>query len=161
MNATSCGGFQPEDSGMYPVLFCLIFAFHPKLNLGRIVILRSFSHTLEQLNYVSYLNIAMLENINTITSWQLQVWNFRNVFCRVKIFIWSFKEMVSKKYKSRFLEIEIFSKQEYTEKFWLTGQLQNALFVIFFWVSALILDRNLKKQIKGQVYKKYLWTRYF
>ena len=39
------------------------FYFSPNLNIGKIVILRSFSDTLEQLNDVSYLTLIWLVSL--------------------------------------------------------------------------------------------------
>ena len=61
-----------DDAGMFPVSNCLIFAFHLKLDINPIFIMRSFSHTLEQLNDVSYLNQEMLENVDIVPAEQLK-----------------------------------------------------------------------------------------
>ena len=41
---------------MYLISYCLIFTFHPELKTDKLVITRNFSHTLEQLTDLSYLN---------------------------------------------------------------------------------------------------------
>ena len=61
-----------DEPKMYPILYCLIFAFHPKVNLEKTVIMRNYSHYLEQLTDISYLNKEMLENLDLITAKQLK-----------------------------------------------------------------------------------------
>ena len=46
---------DPENSKMYAVSYIIIFAFHPDLNLDRVIIERSFEHSMEQLCSLSYL----------------------------------------------------------------------------------------------------------
>ena len=46
---------------MYQVSYCLIFAFKRKLDIDRIVILKGFQHTPDQLNDISYLNSEMID----------------------------------------------------------------------------------------------------
>ena len=41
--------FDPEQKKMLVVSYVIIFAFHPKLKMDRIIIQRSFGHSLEQL----------------------------------------------------------------------------------------------------------------
>ena len=69
---TPCNGFNFEDSEVYPVSYCIIFAFHPKLNIDRMVILRRFGRTLDQLTAVSYLSSDILKNLDSITAEQLK-----------------------------------------------------------------------------------------
>ena len=45
---------DPEQQKMLVVSYVMIVAFHPKLNLDRIIIQRSFSHSLEQLTTLDY-----------------------------------------------------------------------------------------------------------
>ena len=68
----TCLMFNFDHCEMYPVSCCLIFVFHPKINIDRIVIMRSFSNFLNQLNDISYLNHEMLENVNIVTAKQLK-----------------------------------------------------------------------------------------
>ena len=45
---------DPEQQKMFVVWYVMIVAFHPKLNLDRIIIQRSFAHSLEQLTTLDY-----------------------------------------------------------------------------------------------------------
>ena len=65
---TSSSHLEVEE--MYQTSYSLIFAFHPKLQLNRIVIARSFNHSLEQLNDVSYLTDEMLHDFDPIIAIQ-------------------------------------------------------------------------------------------
>lgn len=51
---------------MYQVSYGLIFAFKPKLDIDRIVILRSFQHTSDQLNDISYLKCEMIDELDPV-----------------------------------------------------------------------------------------------
>ena len=53
-----------EDDEMYPVLYVLVFAFHPKLNRDRKIAQRSFGDSMQQLWDVSYLPGYMLSLIS-------------------------------------------------------------------------------------------------
>ena len=47
--------FDPEQKKMFVVSYVLIVAFHPELNLNRIIIHRSYLHSLEELTTINYL----------------------------------------------------------------------------------------------------------
>ena len=46
---------DPEQRKMFVVSYVMIVAFHPALNLDRVIICRSFAHTLDQLSNIDYL----------------------------------------------------------------------------------------------------------
>ena len=46
--------FDPEQEKMFLVSYVLIVAFHPALNIKRIIIQRSYAHSLEQLTTLNY-----------------------------------------------------------------------------------------------------------
>ena len=48
--------FDPEQKKMFVVSYVLIVAFHQALNLNRIIIQRSYLHSLEELTTIKYLN---------------------------------------------------------------------------------------------------------
>ena len=82
---------------MYPVSYAFVIAFHPSLNIEKILVVRSFNHTFEQLSDVSYLKDEMLPFIDPIKAIQLRdcaaavfikrtkIFSERNVFLRVEI----------------------------------------------------------------------------
>ena len=47
--------FDPEQKKMFVVSYVIILAFHPKLKMDRVIIQRSFGHSLEQLATIDYL----------------------------------------------------------------------------------------------------------
>ena len=47
---------DPEQRKMFVVSYVMIVAFHLALNLERVIIYRSFAHTLDQLSSVDYLS---------------------------------------------------------------------------------------------------------
>ena len=49
---------------MFVLSFVLIVAFHPALNLDRIIIQRSYSHSLEELTTIKYLNDDQMKFID-------------------------------------------------------------------------------------------------
>ena len=61
-----------EDVEMDQMFYSLIFAFHLKLQLDGKVIIRSFNHSLEKVNDVSYLTDEMLRNLDPIIARQLK-----------------------------------------------------------------------------------------
>ena len=61
-----------EDEQMDQIFYSLIFAFHLKLQLDGKVIIRSFNHSLEKVNDVSYLTDEMLRNLDPIIARQLK-----------------------------------------------------------------------------------------
>lgn len=81
-----------EDVEMDQIFYSLIFAFHLKLQLDGKVIIRSFNHSLEKVNDVSYLTDEMLQNLDPIIARQLKF------NCDI------LKKLSSKKATRRFLE---------------------------------------------------------
>ena len=53
--ATTNNIFDPEQKKMFFVSYVLTAAFHPKLNLKKIMIQRSFEHLLKELTTINYL----------------------------------------------------------------------------------------------------------
>lgn len=106
---------------MYPISYSLIFGFHPKWQLDRTVIFRSFNHSLEQLNGASCLD-EMLQNFDPITAIQLKDCtesafkkrkknSISEIFsCELKFNCDILKKWFSKKFTWRFLELDTFSK---------------------------------------------------
>ena len=82
--ANTCSMFNFDVSEMYPVSYCVIFIFHPKLNIRRIVIMRSFLHSLNQLNDISYLNRETLEMRNI--GYRNNLYNIQDNIILCKIF---------------------------------------------------------------------------
>ena len=47
---------DPEQKKMFVVSYVMVVAFHPALKLERIIIYRSFAHSVEQLTNLTYLS---------------------------------------------------------------------------------------------------------
>ena len=54
----------PEQNKMFVFSYTLIFAFHPKLNLNRVIVQRSFGHSLLKLATVDYLTKDQLKFVD-------------------------------------------------------------------------------------------------
>ena len=85
-----------DSEEMYPISYCLIFAFHPKLDIERIVVVRSFQHTLEELSDISYLKPEMIDEVDQVTTNQLKVcvskvFNKKEKFLFSKMFSYELK----------------------------------------------------------------------
>ena len=114
-----------EDATLYPASYAFLVAFHPSLNIEKIPIVRSFDHTFEQLNDVSYLSDEMLPYIDLITTSQLRdcaaaVFNKKEKYslikmfsCELKFVIDLLKKWLVEKYFSRYKELDLFSKQKF------------------------------------------------
>ena len=63
---------DPESCKMKAVSYAIIFAFHPKLDFNRIIIERSFSHSMEKLTTIDYLTNEQLKFKDEITLKQLR-----------------------------------------------------------------------------------------
>ena len=63
---------DPESCKMQVVSYAIIFAFHPKLEMKRIIIERSFGHSLEKLTTIDHLTSDQFKFIDSITLKQLR-----------------------------------------------------------------------------------------
>ena len=63
---------HPESKKMNAVSHVIIFAFHPELNLKRVIIERSFGHSLEKLTMIDYLTTEQLKYKDLTTLKQLR-----------------------------------------------------------------------------------------
>ena len=74
---------SPENRSMYAVSYCLVFAWHPKLNLKRQIVIRGFNHSLSELTDVSYLTSEQLAFRNQRTAEQFTD-SIKNVYAKRK-----------------------------------------------------------------------------
>ena len=63
---------DPESCKMKAASYVIIFAFHPQLELKRIIIERSFGHSAEKLTTIDYLTTEQLQFHDQITLKQLR-----------------------------------------------------------------------------------------
>ena len=109
--------FDPEQKKMFVVSYVLIVAFHPALNLNRIIIQRIYGHSLEQLTTLNHLSedemkFIDLQILNQLKDIAIDVSKTKckntmgQMFCidcvlvKKKLFAW-----FNKKFKSQYLEI--------------------------------------------------------
>ena len=64
--------FDPEACRMNAISYAIIFAFHPNLGIKRVIIERSFGHSLEKLASIDYLTGEQLKYVDAITLKQLR-----------------------------------------------------------------------------------------
>ena len=63
---------DPENRKMFAVSYAIVFAWHPDLNLERVIIERSFGHNLNELTSLNYLTAEQQQMINRRTLLQLR-----------------------------------------------------------------------------------------
>ena len=63
---------DPESKKMFVVSYVIIFAFHPELNINRVIIERSFGHSEHSLTSFNYLTIDQLQYKDNKTLLQLK-----------------------------------------------------------------------------------------
>ena len=63
---------DPESKKMNAVSYVIIFAFHPKLKMKRVIIERSFGHSIQKLTTIDYLTTEQLKFKDVITLKQLR-----------------------------------------------------------------------------------------
>ena len=64
---------DPENKSMFAVSYAIIFAFHPDLNFERVIIERSFGHSMKELLSLNYLTSEERQMLNKKTVLQLRV----------------------------------------------------------------------------------------
>ena len=56
---------NPEQKKMFLVSYTIVFEFHPKSNLNRVVVQASFGHSYKKLTIVNYFTKDQMEFVNT------------------------------------------------------------------------------------------------
>ena len=117
---------DPESNKMNVVSYVIILAFHPKLQLPRIIIERSFGHSLEKLCQIDYLTSEQLKYGDVITVKQLRdcalaVHKKTNVIAMSEMFCTEIKfatNCVLKWYHAKYknLELSLQSKNEFEKE---------------------------------------------
>ena len=117
--------FDPEQKKMFVVSYVMLLAFRPKLKMNRVIIQRSFGHTLEQpttINYstndqIPFVNINLIEQLKdcALEVSQKKCKNalaqmFSVELCLVQQPVLS---CLNKKIKSQHLEIDLSRKNKY------------------------------------------------
>ena len=64
--------FDPEQKKMFVLSYVLIVAFHPHLKLRKVIVQRSYGHTLQQLTTLDYLTNDQMKLIDVKLVTQLK-----------------------------------------------------------------------------------------
>ena len=114
--------FDPEQGKMFFVSYVLIVAFHPALNIHRIIIQRSYGHSLEQLISLNYFSedqmklidvqiIRQLKDIAIDVSKRTCKNTMGQMFCIENALVKKHYLIgLIKKYRTQYLEIDAFVK---------------------------------------------------
>ena len=115
---------DPETKKMNAVSYFIIFAFHPKLKMKRVIIERSFGHSLQKLTTIDYLTNEQLKFKDVITLKQLRdcalsVFSKKNKIAISEMFPTELKfatdcllKWFNSKYKKSELSIDVKRKHE-------------------------------------------------
>ena len=117
-------GFNPGQKKMFVVSYVLIVAFHTALKLNRIIIQRSYAHSLEQLTSLNYFSkdqmkfivvqiIRQLKDIATDVSKRKCKNTMGQMFCIECTLVKTLLDWFNKKYRMQYLEISAFVKMQY------------------------------------------------
>ena len=113
---------DPEQKKMFVVSYVLIVAFHPALKLNRIIIQRSYAHSLEQLTSLNYFSedqmkfidvqiIRQLKDIAIDVSKRKCKNTMDQMFCIESSLVKkTLLDWFNKKYRTQYLEINGFVK---------------------------------------------------
>ena len=113
---------------MFVVPYVITITFHPALNLDRIIIQRSYVHSIDQLTSLNYFsddqmkfnNLEIIRQLKDIAidvskrkckNMMGQMFCIKTVLVKKTLLAW-----FNKKYKSQFVELSSFSKMIYEEK---------------------------------------------
>ena len=114
-----------EGATLHPISYAFVTSFHLSLNIEKISVVRSFNHTFEQLNDVSYLKVEILPFVDPITTRQLkdcaaavftkkQKYSLSKMFsCELKFVIGLLKKWLAEKFFNRYKELDMFTKQRF------------------------------------------------
>ena len=116
--------FDSEQKNIFFVSYVLIVTFHPALKLNRIIIQRSYAHSLEQLTSLNYFSkdqmkfivvqiIRQLKDIATDVSKRKCKNTMGQMFCIECTLVKTLLDWFNKKYRMQYLEISAFVKMQY------------------------------------------------
>ena len=137
---------DPETKKMNVASYVIIFAFHPDLDMKRIIIGRSFGHSTEKLTTIDYLTAEQLKYKDTTTLKQLRdcaisVANKKNKIGISEMFSAELKfasdcliNWFNSEYKNENLQLSNDKKEITKLKIRLIGKLINVGFVIFHFI---------------------------
>ena len=112
-----------EDATLHPISYAVVIAFHPALNIEKMSVVRSFNHTFQQLNDVSYLKDEMLPVIDRITTRQLRgcaaaVFTKKQKYSLIEVFSCELKFVINllwlaEKIFNRYKDLDMLTKQRF------------------------------------------------
>ena len=117
--------FDLEQKKIFVVSYVLIVAFHPALNIKRIIIQRSYAHSLEQLTTLNYFSedqmkfidfeiIKQLKDIAIDVSKRKCKNTMGQIFClKCALVKKTLLDWFNKKYRTQYLEVNAFVKMQY------------------------------------------------
>ena len=117
--------FDLEQKKIFIVSYVLIVAFHPALNIKRIIIQRSYAHSLEQLTNLNYFSedqmkfidfeiIKQLKDIAIDVSKRKCKNTMGQIFClKCALVKKTLLDLFNKKYRTQYLEVNAFVKMQY------------------------------------------------
>ena len=117
--------FDPEQKKMFAVSYVMIIAFHPELKLNRIVIQRSYPHSIEELNYftqdqinfIDYTLLKMLKDMTFDVSKRKCKNSMGQMFCIESALVKkTILKWLNKKFKQQFLELNPIKKLKYEKQ---------------------------------------------
>ena len=115
---------DPEQKKMFVVSYVLIVAFHPALKLNRIIIQRSYAHSLDQLTSLNYFSedqmkfidvqiIRQLKDISIDVSKRKCKSTMGQMFCIESALVKeTLLDWFNKKYRTQYLETNAFVKMQ-------------------------------------------------
>ena len=113
-----------QQHQQFVVPYVLIVAFHPALSVNRIIIQRSYAHSLEQLTSLNYFSedqmkfivvqvIRQLKDIAIDVSKRKCKNTMGQMFCIECTLVKTLLDWFNKKYRMQYLEISAFVKMQY------------------------------------------------
>ena len=135
--------FDPEQRKMFVVSSVLIVAFRPALNIKRIIIRRSYAHSLEQLTSLNYFSddqmkfidfevIEQLKDIAIDVSKRKCKNTMGQIFClKCALVKKTLLDWFNKKYRTQYLEVNAFVKMQYERNNPVNWKNDNAFYVIY------------------------------
>ena len=120
--------FHPEQIKMFVVSYALIACFHPKLKIEKIIVKRSYTHSINELTSISYLTADQLNfadpklvsqlrdaalevNARQCKNALAQMFTIETAFVKKTLMEW-----FNEKFKSQYLENDILIKNQYERK---------------------------------------------
>ena len=120
--------FTDPTKNMYPISYCFVIAFNSVFYLNKITVLRSLTHTIENLADVSYLTNDMLRHRDPLATSQLlgcvqnvaskkSEYSFIEMFCcKLKFTVDIYKKWVYEKFTRIRLSLDLMSKQKFKKE---------------------------------------------